>query len=495
MVSMNLNSLVVSSKVQSNKLLSLTEYKSLRKEFDFSDKYIKNNEIENNFNAWHDNKLILANEINFERFKKYFEDKKTKNDKRNHIFFVDYIILNMAFNKIKVEQDFIVKNVFTKNAKVRGRLEVLYSMYNQRKPNELPNISEIKHMKNRWFAISLVLFHSLIDRLTEKNITDYLFYYYKLHSERARDLTERFREFAILFYPYLLENKIMDKKDNIVEYLHILWAGKPLTDVEDMWRHFNSKFHIYKNTEFYNVMYEFSNECIQKNLMPLKRIKVVISDWERLTNLCHRYDVKLIKEIKTFHRDEFIQEYIDKIKMKATFNSIRRVLEFYNDIITGDELDAQQIIYNFSSKHLPKRPEDINHVGLMETGLKALISSVGSEIIQSRSKPIEEMNSTEIKNFFLVRLIWIIMITGSRVNEVANLLLNDVKNALEYNEPYIKLQTLKNNNDREVVLLRGKKLDENIYELDVIHIDILKETIAASEMIYSGFDLEQKYLF
>lgn len=491
----NSSSLAIVTKVEKSELLTLSEYKELRLKFGFREKCIKIGEIENNFSTWYENKLISINEINLVKFYQYYKGKNTLDGQRERIFCIDYILMNMIFEKINLNRNFVIENVLTKNAKVMGRLNLLSYMYNQKKPEEFPDISELKQMKNKWFAISLVLFNSSINNFNDKDITDELFFYYKLHSNRARDLAERFKEFAKLFYLPLVKLTAMDRKENIIEYLFDVWLGRPLSDVDDIWRFLHSKLDYAKKTEFYDVIYNFVNECISKNLMDSTKLKTTISDWERLTNLCLRYNVKFVKDIKKLHRDEFIRENIEKIKMEGTFNSIRKILEFYNDIVLDDEIDAQDLIYYFSVKHLPKRPKNINHVGLMETGLKALISSLGSEIIKSRTKSILEMNSYEIGDFFIVRLIWVTMITGARVSEVANLLLNDVKNTLEYNEPYIKLNTLKDNNDREIVLSRGEKLDEERYELDVIHIDIIKETVEVSQLLYSELDLEVKYLF
>ncbi|MFB5281820.1 hypothetical protein [Peribacillus sp. Hz7] len=484
----------ISRQKENVKTLTLIEYKKLREKFGFRNTGFKKGEISNCFRGWFAQNIVSENRIELEGYSKFF-DVGSREGKNNKNLFIDYVLLNMAFAQISIDKEFIEENVFLKYSKVMGRLEVLYSIYEKRKPNGLPKIIDIKHMKNKWFAISLVLFHSTPDELSEDNIINDLFYFYRLHTKQARDLKDRIKEFVILFYQFLVEQKVIKEKENIVEYLYNLWVGKPLTKIDDLWQHFNNKFESYQGNEFYNVIRLFLNESIEKELFPINRLKVIISDWASLTNCCFQQGVKKIDNIKDEHRDEFIRENIDRIKMNQTFNSIRCVLKYYNDVIHDDGYDAQEIIYKFSDQHLPKLPNNINHVGIMETGLKALISSVGSEIIQSRNKRFEDMNKHEIVHFFHVRLIWIVMITGSRVTEVASLLLNEVKNATQYTEPYIKLITLKGNNDREVSLFRGEQINGEIYELDIIHLDIIKETIAASEKMYDSLQIEKKYLF
>ncbi|MEH6979866.1 hypothetical protein, partial [Bacillus pseudomycoides] len=131
----------------------------------------------------------------------------------------------------------------------------------------------------------------------------------------------------------------------------------------------------------------------------------------------------------------------------------------------------------------------------METGIKALISSVGSEIIQSRLNRFSKMKESEKIHFIHVRLIWLIMLTGARVGEICNLKLDDVKRSLDYKEPYILIKTLKGNNDRAFELYRGEKIGENRYEFDLIHFEIIKESIEAAENMYHGLEMKDRFLF
>ncbi|MGG5802439.1 tyrosine-type recombinase/integrase [Bacillus mycoides] len=467
-------------------LLTIEEYKILRKHFGFvSSSFVPN--INLCFELWVKDGLInplIITSAESETIISSYSKRKKK-------VFLDYILLNMVFDRIDINREFIEKYIYTEGFIGLGRFEALCYLYDVLKPSELPNINYIKENKNKWFIISIVSFYKW-DALDEETIVVQLLYYYRLHSNRARNLGKRFNEFTQLFYPVFKEYNLMSEKDNVIEYLSKRWANKPIDIVEDVRFFFNNKMGSYTNTEFYDVCTKFIEECLFKKIYDPKRIKVIITHWSQLTGICVEHNITKISEINVQHRDFFALVNISQSHGK--FQSIRDILKFYNDVLF-EGYDNQKIISLFSSSKLPRKPTNVNHTGIMETGIKALISSVGSEIIQSRLNRFSKLKESEKIHFIHVRLIWLVMLTGARVGEICNLKLDDIKRSFDYKEPYILIKTLKGNNDRAFELHRGEKIGEDRYEFDLIHFEIIKESIEAADNMYHGLEVKDRFLF
>lgn len=417
-------------------------------------------------------------------------------DKRQR--FIDYILVNYYFNRIHIDQEFFETNIFKIMGQVvADRVNLLNAMYERRKPSNFPLLNAVEEKRHQMFLIGIVLWNEW-EELDEDKLIQILFYYYKLFLNginKVVRIKQKLIEFITILYPIFIEYGKMQQRDNIFQFLMNKWRGTPVELNEKILSHFYKKMEDYSDTEFYGVCKAFVEECIETNMYSYETIRTTVSEWSDLTGFCFEVDVKYINKLDSEIRDMFVLENTHK-DMASIFSGIRQVLKFYNDILFRENVDNQQLIALFSEKNIIKKPKNVNLVGSMSTGINALISSVGSEIMQSRMKPFSDMSLNEQNNFFIDRAIWMIMATGCRSVEIRKLKLDDIKRSLIYKSPYIQLITAKGNNDREIELFRGEELEEGKYEYDFVHYDILWETILASELRYGSLEsMNIRYLY
>lgn len=125
-------------------LLTIEEYKILRKHFGFvSSSFVPN--INLCFESWVKdgliNPLILTSVESETIISSYSKGKKK--------LFLDYILLNMIFDRIDINREFIEKYIYTEGFIGVGRFEALCYLYDLLKPSELPDINYIKENKNK----------------------------------------------------------------------------------------------------------------------------------------------------------------------------------------------------------------------------------------------------------------------------------------------------------------------------------------------------------
>ncbi|MEY8757770.1 hypothetical protein AB9M93_25310 [Peribacillus frigoritolerans] len=475
-----------------NKLLSYDEFLHIRKRVGNSvtGSYIKGIKFE--FNRWF-NAPIITPDIFYKKYLNGEFDRNIKNWKWESRFIKEYILVNMLWNRITFDKEFIKGQ--TMRTGLPARMNYLQFHYKLTKPDFLPSYNEIKWKSNTFFAFELSLFYKKEDLSDEVILNCLMDSYSKANYE---NLEEKFKDFSIIFYPIFVKHSLMKERSNIFEYLYKKRNNNPLNDEEKVWNYFDQKMKALQDTEFHIVGRSFVEECLSKKSLHISSIKQAILAWGTLTDICLLDTIEpctSVKEINGYHRDCLIDIYGDGIKSCISF--IRKVLSHYNSNYVKDKMYFDIDLFKYAD--LPSKVVENSKVQLMETGMGALCSAIYEAILFSRKKHFKEMAQRERTFFYTVRILWFTCIYAGRISEILKLKLIDVENSVKYKKPYILINTLKDSHNRPIEIDRGEKLDNfaNKHEYDWLHYDILKETISASKFVFHQLDsvVDTKYLF
>ncbi|MGG3043470.1 hypothetical protein ABEO76_09900 [Bacillus anthracis] len=396
-----------------------------------------------------------------------------------------YLVINMLFGRLPMNRELIENAIYKVNTK---RKKVLFYVYEKMKPSYFPNLADLddEYGRLQLFYISLALFYKpykLNDDVVVKELErhfgnigeDSIFVAYKGNK------LNRIKQFVTLSSSDFIEKGYLIPREDLIQYLYNKTMGKETYGEEEkLLMYFSNRMDKYKDTEFYSALKNVVEESLNKMRMKFRTIDGWIRHWADFIDFAVDNGCVDLKDITPLLRDLYIDEYLDEKSLVYDFGSIRIIIRDFNQRKFGSNMDAYIDETIFSQVHIPKKPKDTTHVSFMEAAHDALISSIASDIYQSRADQALGINSEEhFKRFFLSRLIWLIFLTGARNSEIRTLELKKVKTTLLYSNPYIVIKTKKKNPDRVFELYRGVNL-----EYDKVHLDILNETIEVAENIY-----------
>ena len=396
-----------------------------------------------------------------------------------------YLVINMLFGRLPMNRELIESCIYKVNTQ---RKNVLFYVYDKIKPDYFPDLTDLhdEYGRLQLFYISLVLFykpHELNDDVVVKELErhfgnigeDCIFVAYKGNK------LNRIKQFVTLSSYDFIEKGYLIPRENLIEYLYNKTMGKEtFGEEEKLMKFLSDRMDKYKDTEFYYALINVVEESLNKNHIKYGTIDGRIRHWADFTDFAVDNGCIELKDITPLLRDLYIDEYLSEKSLVYDFGSIRIIIRDFNKRKFGTNINAYIDDTMFSQVHIPKKPKDTTHVSYMEAAHDALISSIASDIHQSRADQSVGIKSEEhIKRFFLSRLIWLIFLTGARNSEIRKLELEKVKTTLLHQNPYIIIKTKKKNPDRIFDLYRGVN-----FEYDKVHLDILNETIEVSESIY-----------
>lgn len=392
-----------------------------------------------------------------------------------------YILYNIIFERIPKSRQFIeeYKQLFIRNR------NALRFWYDRDKPRFFPSLDSITARENQYFLFALTYLHES-EKLNDKIVMDELLYYY-LKSNFRSTMSSTVKEFANHIYPILVANNIMHPRENIVQYLIKRITGQPISEQELVKQNFQRVMSVYKGTNFHTILERFVQFNLEQGNYVTDTLLKYITYWGRFTEFLCKKNIDCVSKVKAMHRDMFLNEALKTDwNVARLFKCIKGVLKFNNK-----HFEKKANISLFSGKYVPKVPKDVKHIGIMNSAINALVGCVFSEIWKSRQKPFEELTLTEKKHFFLDRAIWFMFLYGPRVSEILGLTLEQVKQSLSYEKPYIHLITAKNAEDTDFNLTSADEPDE--YKL--IHYEILLEIVEKAELVYQEVPVQQKFLF
>lgn len=409
-----------------------------------------------------------------------------------------YVVFNMLFKRLPIERKFIEEQVY-KHYGMKMRIKVFRQYYEWYKPEFFPNLVLIKEKPLEALLLSLVILYSP-SQLNDDIIVNELIYHFKEKSIYAEvAIKAAVREFLTKVAPTLIEEKILQERFNLFDFLYKKVLGKvSLNEEQRLMKTLDEKMGKYKNTGFYQTLELFLEDRISKNIVDMRSLHASIIAWSLLTEIALKEGCLTISGINLGIRDTFVIDYIDHRCVKTDFKLIRQVLKFYNSrIIKGNKPDYFNVSM-FSGKETPRKSSDIKHVSYMELAYDVLVSAIASEIYRTKERTINIKNPSDLYSFFAPRVIWLTFLTGCRISEIRDLRLEEVKLSLLAKVPYIHIRTSKDNDDRVFKLYRGNASADGTYQYDTIHLNILQDTIRVAEKVYKDIPIGRnsaKFLF
>ncbi|MGG0720248.1 tyrosine-type recombinase/integrase [Robertmurraya massiliosenegalensis] len=456
-------------------IFTLDEYLRIRNIFGYS-----NNDYVKMFRVLKENGMFSKNQlssITLKFMKKFSPHLQAE--------LLSYITINMLFARLPMNREIIETYVYKTPSPQRK--SALYYVYKKAKPKYFPELNDVQDEQNRlkYLYTSLVLFYKPNELSDEVVINELVKHCGKggIFAALKGNRVERIRQFVTISAYDFIQNGILLQRDNLLEYLFNRTMGKETLNEEDkIWKHFHERMDKHSNTEFFLALELQVNEYFSKKNSKAATIETKIRCWADFTDFAINNECVCLKDVTPVLRDIYIGAYLYEKSLINDFGHIRTIIRNYNENIYGSDIDKYFDDTIFSQIHIPKKPRDATHIAYMESAHGALVSSVYSEIYKTKVELEKALWSNEIqKRFFLSRIIWLTFLTGARISEISELELDKVKSTLKHKKPYFIIKTKKKNSDRVFELYRGKN-----NEYDMVHFDILNETIKISERMYEN---------
>lgn len=417
-----------------------------------------------------------------------------KSDSKVNNEVLDYIFVNILFGKIEYNRDFVEGMIYKGKDKYLEGVAYFLDIDNI---SYLPKYNEIKIKSNKKF---LLRFYLRI-KFEDKFITEIEIYrlFIGSYEKKNKDIwRNKCIEFKNVFYSKLSNDKVVEHRDDIVNYIETIKYNK----IENIQEHLSNKIDQYlgqyKNTEFYMFIDQYTNYKVRdsgismsgsdKNrlLFPIRlfcnfAIYCIENKIEPITN---------IHEINGFHIEGYTENTSNNDR-----NSLITILKFYNSICAVNKRLGYEIL---NMKARTSKSRRMDKTALKESAMGALVSSLFEAILETRNGILINKSNLEILYYLNLRCLWLILLSGARISEIRNLKLLLTKESISFDEPYIHLHTLKGGNNREL-LIRGKELENSSKcEDDWLNLDIIKEAVEAATFLYEKSNINidgSLYLF